>query len=226
LCFNEEYFRNRIYSQREGLIKRHISDVLKMGSKVSNSNLLDDQGKTALDVGCTCGYGIDILESFGYDVCGVDVTKYSVEKIKKLYSADFVVCEVQKGFPFKKVFNLLTCFGVIEHLANPLQALKNMFVSYKDTMICTTPNRIVEPPIKKVIRDLDETHINVKTQKEWEKSISRNLNHRFLKVEPFLDASLRVADKLLFFKSLKIPYFGLDLRILIKNSGDQQLWKE
>jgi len=101
-----------------------------------------------------------------------------------------------------------------------------MFVSCEDTMICTTPNRIVEKTIKKVIRDLDETHINAKTQKEWEKSISRNLNHSFLKVEPFLDASLRVADKLLFFKSLKIPYFGLALRILIKNSGDQQLWKE
>ncbi len=217
MCFDEEYFRNRIYSQRERLIKRHISEVLKWGSKVSNSNLLDGQGKTALDVGCAYGYGIDVLESFGYDACGVDVSKYSVEKAKKLHSADFIVCDVQKGFPFKQnVFDLLTCFGVIEHLANPLQALKNMFVSCKDTMICTTPNRIVETPIKKVIRDLDETHINVKTQKEWEKSISRNLNYSFLKVEPFLDASLRVADKLLFFKSLKIPYFGLDLRILFK----------
>ena len=217
MCFDEEYFRNRIYSQRERLIKKHISDVLKWGSKISNSNLLDGQGKTALDVDCAYGYGVDVLESFGYDACGVDVPKYSVEKAKKLYSADFVVCDVQKGFPCKKnIFDLLTCFGVMKHLANPLQALKNMFVSCKDTMICTTPNRIVEKPIRKVLRDLDETHINVKTQKEWEKSISRNLNRSFLEVEPFLDASLRVADKLLFFKSLKIPYFGLDLRILIK----------
>jgi SAM-dependent methyltransferase len=217
LCFDEEYFRNRMYSQRECLIKRHILEVLKWGSKVSNSNLLDGQGKTALDVGCAYGYGVDVLESFGYDSCGVDISKYSVEKAKKLHSTDFIVCDVQKGFPFEKnVFDLLTCFGVIEHLANPLQALENMFVSCKGTIICTTPNRIVETPIKKVIRDIDETHINVKTQKEWEKSISRNLNYSFLKVEPFLDASLRATDKLLFFKSLKIPYFGLDLRILIK----------
>jgi len=217
LRFDKEYFRNRTYSQRERLIKRHILEVLKWGSEVSNSNLLDGQGKTVLDVGCAYGYGVDVLESFGYDACGVDVSKYSVEKAKKLCSEDFIVCDVQKGFPSKKnIFDLLTCFGVIKHLANPLQALKNMFVSCKDTMICTTPNRIVEKTIKKVISDLDETPINVKTQKEWEKSISRNLNHSFLKVEPFLDASLRVADKLLFFKSLKIPYFDLDLRILIK----------
>jgi len=217
LCFDEEYFKDFKYSQRERLIKRFILEVLRWGSKVSNINLLDGHDKMALDVGCAYGYGVDVLESFGYDACGVDVPKYSVEKAKKLYSADFVVCDVQKGFPCKKnIFDLLTCFGVMKHLANPLQALKNMFVSCKDTMICTTPNRIVEKPIRKVLRDLDETHINVKTQKEWEKSISRNLNRSFLEVEPFLDASLRVADKLLFFKSLKIPYFGLDLRILIK----------
>jgi 2-polyprenyl-3-methyl-5-hydroxy-6-metoxy-1,4-benzoquinol methylase len=199
LCFDEEYFRNRMYSQRERLIKRHVLEVLKWGSKVSNFNLLEGQGKTALDVGCAYGYGVDVLESSGYDSCGVDISKYSVEKAKKLHSTDFIVCDVQKGFPFKKsVFDLLTCFGVVEDLANPLQALKNMFVSCKDTMICTTPNRIVENPIKKVIRDIDETHINVKTQKEWEKSISLNLNHNFLKVEAFLDASLRAADKLLF----------------------------
>jgi len=213
----DEYFRNRIYSQRERLIKRHILKVLKWGSKVSNSNLRYDQGKTALDVGCAYEYDVDVSESFGYDACSVNVSKHSVEKAKKHYSADFIVCDAQKGFPFKKnVFDLLTCFGVIEHLANPLQALKNMFVSCKDTMICTTPNRIVEKSVKKVIRDLDETHINVKTQKESEKSASRSLNYSFLKVEPFLDANLRVADKLLSFKSLKTPYFGLDLRILIK----------
>jgi hypothetical protein len=73
LCFDEEYFRNRMYSQRERLIKRHVLEVLKWGSKVSNSNLLGGQGKTALDVGCAYGYGGDVLESFGYDACGVDV---------------------------------------------------------------------------------------------------------------------------------------------------------
>ena len=34
-------------------------------------------GKTALDVDCAYGYGVDVLESFGYNACGVDVPKYS-----------------------------------------------------------------------------------------------------------------------------------------------------
>jgi 2-polyprenyl-3-methyl-5-hydroxy-6-metoxy-1,4-benzoquinol methylase len=191
-------------------------EVLKWGSKVSSSDLLNGHGKIALDVGCAYGYVVDVLESLRYHAYGIDISKYSVKKAKRFYSADFIVCDVQENLPFKKdAFDLVTCFGVIEHLTYPSRALENMFSSCRGIVICTTPNRIVEKPLKQIARDFDQTHINVRTQKEWE-SIIRKLNSSFFKVEPFLDASLRVADKPLFFKSFKIPYFGLDLRILIR----------
>lgn len=215
--FNEKYYRNLKYSQKEHLIRKHILDVLRWGSKVGETDLLDGKGKTALDVGCAYGYGIDVLESFGYDAYGVDISEHSIRIAKKSHEADFVVCDVQKEVPFRKaVFDLVTCYGVLEHLLHPLQALKSMFAVCRETMICTTPNRIVEKPVKKVIGDYDETHVNVKTQKEWEEHISENLNCSFFKIEPFLDASIRVANELLFFRPFKMPYFGLDLRILIK----------
>lgn len=215
--FDEEYFRDFEYSLRERLIKRHILEVLKWTSKVSNSNLLDGYGKTALDVGCAYGYAVSILESFGYDAYGVDISKYSVKQAKENHATHFAVCDVQKDLPFKKeIFDLVTCFEVLEHLENPLHAIKNMFDSCKDTMVCTTPNRAVEKPIKKVLRDFDETHIAVKTPWEWKKYLQENLRSNFVKIESFFDTSLRVADKLLFFKSLKVPYLGLDIRILIK----------
>ena len=99
------------------MIKRHILENLKWGLKVSNVDLLNGQGKTALDVGCAYGYAVDVLETLGYDAYGVDISKYSIKKGKKFFSADFLVCDVQKGLPFKEnVFDLVTCFGVIEHL--------------------------------------------------------------------------------------------------------------
>ena len=70
--------------------------------------------------------------------------------------------------------------------------------------------------MKQLTRDVDETHINVKSQREWEQAINEKLDKNFLKIEPFFDASLRVAGKLLFFKSFKVPYFGVDFRILIR----------
>jgi 2-polyprenyl-3-methyl-5-hydroxy-6-metoxy-1,4-benzoquinol methylase len=216
LQFSEEYFNRLKYSQKKRVIKRHILEALKWGSKVTNSNLLNGQGKTALDVGCAYGYSVEVLEKLSYNAYGVDISKYSLKKAKESLPADFLVCDVQKGIPFKEnVFDLLTCFGVIEHLTHPLWAIRNMLTSCKGIIICTTPNRIVEKPFKKITRDFDETHINVKTQKEWERHI-RSLDCSFFKIEPVLDASLRIKDKLLFFKSFRIPYLGLDLRILIK----------
>ena len=216
LQFGGEYFRTLKYSQRKRLIKRHVLEALKWGAKVSNSDLLNGQGKTALDVGCAYGYGVDVLKTLGYDACGVDISRYSSKKAKEFFSAEFLACDVQKGLPFREnAFDLITCFEVIEHLAHPLWAIKNMFASCKGMIICTTPNKIVEKPIMTIMRDYDRTHINVKTQKEWKRYI-KNLNNSFSNVETFFYASLRVKDKLLFFKSFKMPYFGLGLRILIK----------
>ena len=215
--FEKEYFRGFKYSQRERLIKRYVLEVLKWGSEVSESNLLSGKGKTALDVGCAYGYAVDVLESYGYDAIGVDISKYSVKQAKKTCPTNFVVCDVQKTFPFKnKVFDLVTCFEVLEHLTHPLEAIKNMFKSCKQIMICTTPNKAVERPIKEIVRDFDKTHISLKVPWEWKEHIQENLKCSLVEVEPFFDASLRVADKLLFFRSFKVPYFGLDIRILIK----------
>lgn len=215
--FEKEYFRDFKYPQRERLIKRYVLEVLKWGSEVSESNLLSGKGKTALDVGCAYGYAVDVLESYGYDAIGVDISKYSVKQAKKTCPTNFVVCDVQKTFPFKnKVFDLVTCFEVLEHLTHPLEAIKNMFKSCKQIMICTTPNKAVERPIKEIVRDFDKTHISLKVPWKWKEHIQENLKCSLVEVEPFFDASLRVADKLLFFRSFKVPYFGLDIRILIK----------
>ena len=216
--FEEKYFQDFKYAQREHLIKHHVLEVLKWGTKTSNSNLFDGQGKKALDVGCAYGYAVDILKSLGYDSYGVDISKHGIEQAKKMVDeVYFAICDVQKGLPFNNgTFDLVTCFEVLEHLANPLQAVRNMFCSCKNILVCTTPNRIVEKPIKTILKDFDETHISVKAPHEWEKCLRENLPSNFVKTETFFDTNLKTTDKLLFFKSFKVPYLGLDTRILIQ----------
>ena len=216
--FEKEYFENRKYSSRECVVKRHFLEVLNWASKRSGADFLNGKGKTALAVGCGYGYEVELLTSFGYDAYGIDVSKFGIKKAKRRLGApDFVVCDVQRGVPFREgTFDLLTCFGVLEHIDYPMRALKNMSAVCKDAIICTSPNRLVEKPMKQLTRDVDETHINVKSQREWEQAINEKLDKNFMKIEPFFDASLRVAGKLLFFKSFKVPYFGVDFRILIR----------
>jgi len=216
LSFDREYYKNVTYSHRGHLIKRHVLDVIKWGAKVSSENFLLGKGKTALDVGCAYGYGVEVLKSLGYNAYGTDISKYGIRIAKSFHPSEFLVSDVEGGLPFKEnFFDLLICIDVIEHLKRPFQALKNMFACCRNTMLLTTPNRLVEKPIKKMLSDYDETHISVMTQNEWEKHIEA-LRPTFFRIEQFFDASLAVKGRLLLFKSFKMPCFGLNLRILIK----------
>lgn len=218
MAFEKEYFENLEYLGREALIRRHFLEVLRWASRVSHPSLLSGVDKTALDVGCAFGYGVKVLKSLGYDTYGLDVSAYSVRQAKRLNrSTDYVICDAQHGFPFQDgVFDLITCFEVLEHLSNPLKTLKNMFASCREAMICTTPNRTVEKPIKRLVNDCDHTHINIRTPNEWKKDLQQVFgNSAYVKVESFLDANLKAGDKLLFFRSFRVPFFGLDTRILL-----------
>jgi 2-polyprenyl-3-methyl-5-hydroxy-6-metoxy-1,4-benzoquinol methylase len=225
LRYEKEYFEKTNYSQRGQLIMKHVAEVLRWGSKPSHINLLDGHGKTALDVGCAYGYGVTVLEMLGYDSCGVDISEYSVSQAKKANpDVDFAVCDAQVGLPFDvNAFDVVTCFEVLEHLSNPLRAIRNMLGSCRQVMIFTTPNRAVEKPVKKIVRDFDRTHVSGRTPQEWKSDLSKIAQISEVRVESFLDSNLRVSNKLLFFKSFKIPYLGLDTRILIRKMAEAKL---
>ena len=216
MAFEQDYFTGRKYSLKAGLVERHILEVLQWASKGMREDLLNGQSKKALDVGCAYGFTTRILASLGYETCGVDISGYGTKQGKLLASSQFVVSDAQTNMPFTtETFDLVTCFDVLEHLPFPEKAIVNMFNVCKGTIVCTTPNRKVEKPIRKLMNDYDETHISVKTPLQWEKSITEILDYKSFKVESFYDLTLKLGQKL-FFKSFNIPRFGLTVRILIK----------
>ena len=124
--------------------------------------------------------------------------------------------DAQTNIPFTaETFDLVTCFDVLEHLIFPEKAIVNMFKVCKGTLVITTPNRKVEKPIRLLMCDYDETHISVKSPLQWENSITEILDYKAFKVESFYDLAVKLGRKL-FFKSFKIPTYGLTIRILIK----------
>ncbi len=214
--FEREYFVGGKYELKSDLVKRHVLEVVKWASKLSNSNLADGSGKKALDVGCAYGYSSDVLETMGYETYGVDVSHWSVNKAKSNCGGKFFVCDAQTSFPFREnSFDLVTCFDVLEHLESPIEAMENMLSVCRGFVVCTTPNKIVERLVRKLTRDLDPTHINVKCPAEWERTIANNTKHSLLKVETYFDVTGRVRDRTLF-RSLKVPKLGLTSRILVK----------
>ena len=215
MAFEQDYFNGRKYSLKEELVKQHVLGVLRWASKVMNEDLLAGNGGRALDVGCAYGYTSRVLADLGYETLGVDISAYGTKQAKTLSSGQFLVCDAQTSLPFKaETFDLVTCFDVLEHLPFPEKALKNMFNVCKGTLVCTTPNKKVEKPVRKFMRDYDETHISVKSPADWQECITSNLACGKLQVESFYDLAVKFGGKL-FFKSFNIPTYGLTVRIVV-----------
>ncbi len=221
LHYEREYFENLKYEHREQLVKRHFAEVLRWASKNTETCILDGRGRTALDVGCAYGFGVNVLSSMGYTCCGADVSKYSLLIAKQAdRNSDFVVSNAQTELPYKRQsFDLVTCFEVLEHLSNPFAAIKSLYGCSRSVLICTTPNRIVDKPVKTVLRDFDQTHINMRTAQEWEIAVREMLPEATIKTETYADLNVKVGKKIVFFRSFRMPYLGLDTRILIKRDG-------
>jgi SAM-dependent methyltransferase len=219
--FDVDYFENRKYSSREVLIKLHALEALKWVSTQLDISFLDGKGKKVLDVGCAYGYVTSLLKKLMYETYGLDVSAYALKLAveNKPKDAEFIVSDIQRSLPFmENTFDLVICFDVLEHLLCPEKALKNMYAVCKDVLLCTTPHRVMDRIVKKLIRDYDETHINTKTPGEWMRIIKKELSPppEILKIECYYDIPLQVSNKVLFYKSLRFPKMGLGIRILIK----------
>jgi SAM-dependent methyltransferase len=217
LQFEKNYFSGRKYWSKETLVKRNVLEVITWASRVSGKEFLQGNGKKALDVGCAYGFASTVLASLGYETFGVDVSRWGVRQAKAVSDGSFVVCDAQALLPFKgESFDLVTCFDVLEHLQFPEMAIRNMLESSRGALICTTPNRHVEKPVRKIMRDFDETHVSVKSPSEWEKSLRDVVGREVVNVETFFDVTAKLANTRVLFKSVKLPRFGLTVRILVR----------
>ncbi|MCW4028773.1 MAG: class I SAM-dependent methyltransferase [Candidatus Bathyarchaeota archaeon] len=212
MTFEQDYFNNRNYQRKAALVRRHVLAVLQWASKASGTNLLDGHGKRALDVGCAFGYTSGVLAELGYETYGTDISAWGTKQAKQQTCGEFLVCDAQNNLPFSAdTFDLVTCFDVLEHLPNPEKALQGMFDAVKTTVICTTPNRKVEKPIRTLTRDYDPTHINVKTPAQWRNILTTSLPRAVFVVDAFFDFALGGAV----FWSFRMPTYGLTVRLLV-----------
>jgi SAM-dependent methyltransferase len=214
--FEKDYYENNAYSQKERVVKRHVFEVLKWASTVVGEDLLRGVEKKALDIGCAYGYTSTALEDLGYETCSIDVSKWGLQLAKNVTHGTLLMCDAQTMLPFKSgSFDIVTCFDVLEHLKYPERAFQNMLRTCRGSLVCTTPNRAVDKPIRKITRDYDETHINTRYASDWRKSVMNTTQTKLFKVDTFLDLSAKLTDKRYFFKSLRLPKFGLTVRIAV-----------
>lgn len=103
-------------------------------------------GRTVIDVGCSLGFGSNILSHEARFVWGVDINEKAIDFAKKTFkrpNLDFETLDIENP-PTRELarFEIVTMIEILEHLENPQNALNNIkrFFS-KDTIgFITFPN--------------------------------------------------------------------------------------
>lgn len=121
--------------------------------------------RSVLEIGCAIGAASRILAERGFKVTATDISKHAITKskaINKHPNLDFQVLDIQSTRKYKKKFDVIFAFEVIEHLEDYKSALKNMrrMLKPEGIIICSTPY-----PFGYVFRD--KTHINVRHPFDW-----------------------------------------------------------
>jgi 2-polyprenyl-3-methyl-5-hydroxy-6-metoxy-1,4-benzoquinol methylase len=90
------------------------------------SRMRPAKGSKLLDVGCAEGYFLHLARQMGYEVTGLDFDPVSLQMARELFGIDSVyqyrVEELHDRFP-GTLFDAVTIFEVLEHTANPYQAV-------------------------------------------------------------------------------------------------------
>jgi SAM-dependent methyltransferase len=107
-----------------GLMERNFRDISLLLSRA-----FPDRGKL-LDVGCGYGHFIGIMESLGWDATGIEPSSRTVNyaRHKGLHVIETTLDTA--SFP-ENSFDVVTAFYVLEHLFDPLSALRKIFSMLK-----------------------------------------------------------------------------------------------
>lgn len=100
-------------------------------------------GKRVLDVGCSSGYLDMRLKEMGCEITGIEINEEEARSARK-YCRDVIVGDIESidiDFP-QKHFDVIVFADILEHLKDPIKALKKIRRFLKDDgfVIISVPN--------------------------------------------------------------------------------------
>lgn len=152
------------------------------------------------EVGSAVGAVVKLLHDRGHDVTGSDISDLMVKTAGKLSApVRFVYCDIQKGIPGKKKYDVIMGFEVLEHVANLKSALTNI-----RTSLTSGGYFIGTSPYPYTKNYLDRTHVNVKYPGEWKQLFLKN---GFSSVRLFPMSFLPLVWRLSRYTNPVLPFF-------------------
>ena len=142
--YDEMYFKNQESS------KIGYKDYLKDREKILKTfnrrfrlieKFLPKPG-TVLDLGCATGLFLEVLESKGWDVYGVDISEFAVNIAREKFKDKIANNTIENSnFP-ENYFDLITMWDFLEHVSDPKKviALCRKILKPKGFLMLTTPD--------------------------------------------------------------------------------------
>jgi len=174
------------------------------------------QGKKVLDIACGKGRHAIYLQSKGYDVVGLDLSKNSIEAAKNLSqhtaSIEFLVHDIRNEFPVTHAdlaLNLFTSFGYFESDTEHQEVLINMAGALNNEGVLVLDFLNVDHVAKHLKQHEQKTIDDVSF------SIHRTLdNNQIIK-----NIQVKDGEDTLVFKEIVRAFSANDLIQLIENAG-------
>ena len=106
-----------------GNSKEFRKEILENRKFLQIKSLLNIETPSLLDIGCGNGTFLDICRKNGWKVDGVDPSPTAAEQIFKNFNID-----IHRGdfnnIKFDKTFDVISLWGVLEHMIDPLSTIK------------------------------------------------------------------------------------------------------
>lgn len=123
------------YCNLEKIDKERFKKLFSEINKYKKSGIV-------LDFGCATGSFLQVAKEYGYQTHGVEINSLAVEWTRNVLGLNILEGTMSR-FSYKEdFFDIVHMGDVIEHLEDPLSALKlvNIFMQKKGLLIITTPN--------------------------------------------------------------------------------------
>ena len=135
------------------------------------------KGKKILDLGCGEGYGAEILSKNAKSVICIDSDKKTIQQAKKKYRSKkikFLSGSItQVPITGENIFDVITCFEVIEHVKEQKKVLLEVkrLLKKHGLFIISTPNKIVYSKDEKYFNPHHEKELTLANFKTLLKSV-------------------------------------------------------
>ena len=100
------------------------------------------KGEKLLDIGCATGFALKVAKGRGWEVHGIEVSRFAAEYARKEFSIDVFNGTLEESHYPDKNFDLIIAYGTIEHTVEPKAFLKESGRILKDDglIVIATPD--------------------------------------------------------------------------------------